>query len=234
MTMTVGPQNYMLGKGVVSALTGYPLIDFWQASTAYVVGDAVINWDPAATSPALPLAIYVCATAGTSASSGGPTGTTSAITDGTVSWNYVAPSDVGNVSDFQVNLKPEIEDHFTSRSGAVVQDFSAMTKLTGGFSVKMEEFSIENLALVNYGAIAGTSPHRIVRMGNQGRQNMLWQFVGDGTYGKHFQVILPRAQINPPKNLGFISDKLTSFDCDGNIYSMPSDSNAMYYVAEIA
>ena len=51
----------------------------WQASTAYSVGDSVIN-DTGK--------IYICDTAGTSAGSGGPTGTGSNITDGTARWDY--------------------------------------------------------------------------------------------------------------------------------------------------
>ena len=39
--------------------------------------------------------LYICTTAGTTASSGGPTGTGSAITDGTVTWSYVQ---AGNAS----------------------------------------------------------------------------------------------------------------------------------------
>jgi hypothetical protein len=51
----------------------------WTTSTAYLVGNTVLNGGLA----------YICTTAGTSASSGGPTGTGSAITDGTAVWNYV-------------------------------------------------------------------------------------------------------------------------------------------------
>lgn len=52
----------------------------WKASTAYAVGDTITNDSGK---------VYRCATAGTSASSGGPTGTGSGITDGTAVWNYV-------------------------------------------------------------------------------------------------------------------------------------------------
>lgn len=51
----------------------------WAATTAYTVGALVLN-DSGKT--------YVCVTAGTSAGSGGPTGTGSGITDGTVVWNF--------------------------------------------------------------------------------------------------------------------------------------------------
>jgi len=51
----------------------------WAASTAYVVGNKVKNDSGK---------IYTCSTAGTSAGSGGPTGTGSAIADNTAKWDY--------------------------------------------------------------------------------------------------------------------------------------------------
>jgi hypothetical protein len=51
----------------------------WAASTAFAVGQMVNN-DTGK--------VYKCVTAGTSASSGGPTGTGTGISDGTVTWDY--------------------------------------------------------------------------------------------------------------------------------------------------
>ncbi len=65
----------------------------WAASTAYVVSARVVNGGN----------VYVCATAGTSASSGGPTGTTSPITDGTVTWTYLGAAG-GTVVDVDAKL----------------------------------------------------------------------------------------------------------------------------------
>ncbi len=53
----------------------------WAGSTAYTVGRLRENGGN----------IYVCVTAGTSAASGGPTGTGTGITDNTVTWDYVGP-----------------------------------------------------------------------------------------------------------------------------------------------
>jgi len=53
----------------------------WDGSAAYSVGDIVRN--------ASPDRIYRCAIAGTSAASGGPTGTGSAIVDGSVTWRHI-------------------------------------------------------------------------------------------------------------------------------------------------
>lgn len=61
----------------------------WQASKAYLVGQQVKNGSD----------LYRCITAGTSASSGGPTGTGADITDGTAHWLYVA----GGVEMIMVN-----------------------------------------------------------------------------------------------------------------------------------
>lgn len=59
----------------------------WAGSTAYTVGTFRTNGANQ----------YKCVTAGTSASSGGPTGTGSAITDGTAVWDYYCPAN----ADFQ-------------------------------------------------------------------------------------------------------------------------------------
>jgi hypothetical protein len=57
----------------------------WVASTAYAfTGEIVINGANA----------YVCTTAGTSAAAGGPTGTGTAIADGTVVWDFLGPKAV--------------------------------------------------------------------------------------------------------------------------------------------
>ncbi len=51
----------------------------WAASTAYLVGDKVLNSNN----------IYTCTVAGTSAGSGGPSGTSTSIVDNSVRWDYV-------------------------------------------------------------------------------------------------------------------------------------------------
>lgn len=51
----------------------------WAASTAYLLGQMVSNSSK----------IYACITAGTTASSGGPTTTSGNITDGTAHWQYI-------------------------------------------------------------------------------------------------------------------------------------------------
>jgi parallel beta-helix repeat protein len=66
--------------GWVCTTAGWTGITAWAASTAYTVGDLRTNDSGK---------VYACTTAGTSAASGGPTGTGTAISDGTVTWRYV-------------------------------------------------------------------------------------------------------------------------------------------------
>tara|TARA_B100000700_G_scaffold329688_1_gene452365 strand:- start:1344 stop:4109 length:2766 start_codon:yes stop_codon:yes gene_type:complete len=71
------------GQFIESGFTTTPTVATdtnWAASTAYIVGDVVVNDSDK---------VYVCDTAGTSAGSGGPTGTSANITDGSARWDYL-------------------------------------------------------------------------------------------------------------------------------------------------
>lgn len=60
----------------------------WVINHAYTQGDLVVN-------DTGPTKLYVCITSGTSAGSGGPTGTAADITDNTVHWMYVGAGAAG-------------------------------------------------------------------------------------------------------------------------------------------
>ena len=71
---SVAPSN----SGTVTFARATP--PAWAGSTAYTRGSCVSNGGN----------LYQCIIAGTSAASGGPSGTTNSITDGTVTWQYLA------------------------------------------------------------------------------------------------------------------------------------------------
>ena len=64
----------------------------WANGHAYIPGQRVIN-DTA------PVKVYQCITGGTSAGSGGPTGTAADITDNSAHWEYLGPSTAGVCND---------------------------------------------------------------------------------------------------------------------------------------
>mgnify|MGYP003111608154 CR=1 FL=1 len=80
----------------------------WVASTAYVVGDLVENGGN----------IYTCDTAGTSAGSGGPSGTGANITDGSTRWDYVQTQSAATTS---------IKNYLTPSSATATEDIQALT-----------------------------------------------------------------------------------------------------------
>jgi hypothetical protein len=60
----------------------------WFPSTSFAVGAIIANAPPSS-----PGNVYRCITAGVSAATGGPTGTSADIVDGTVHWAFVVPAD---------------------------------------------------------------------------------------------------------------------------------------------
>jgi hypothetical protein len=77
------PVNYSAKMKANSVPSGAPPGTYgvpWALSTAYAVSQKVQHGSN----------IYVCTVAGTSASSGGPTGTGTGITDGSCTWNFSA------------------------------------------------------------------------------------------------------------------------------------------------
>jgi len=81
----------------------------WAASTAVQVGQQMHNGGN----------VYVVTTAGTTASSGGPSGTGTGITDGSVTWNYVGPVDmtIDNV-DIAVGQQVTVTGYTLTEGGA--------------------------------------------------------------------------------------------------------------------
>lgn len=111
-------------KTTASVLAKYPnIIGFdifqeggeaaWFASTTYALGDVRSNGGNA----------YQCIGAGTSAGSGGPTGTNASIVDGTVTWKYLIPSlalsdllnfssELRTISNIKITMSRSMSDGF--------------------------------------------------------------------------------------------------------------------------
>lgn len=90
----------------------------WTNGHGYTLGQRVIN-DTA------PVKVYQCITGGTSAGSGGPTGTAADITDNTAHWEYLGTSDAGVCND------SIILDIVTAINALAAPAFSATATATG-------------------------------------------------------------------------------------------------------
>jgi len=132
----------------------------WAASTAYGVGDKRLNGGNA----------YYCTVAGTSASSGGPTGTGSAITDGTVTWKYITN---GLYSGVPVN-----EQRFSApyHPGIILDNKTSASY--GGTSQTAHDIAADIVAAGG----SDTSQYKSIIFSKDGVDH--WQQVSDGSTGE--------------------------------------------------
>ena len=112
----------------------------WAASTAYTVGQTVQNSGN----------VYTCVTAGTSATSGGPTGTGTGITDGTVVWNWLTSDNLGCNSG-NINILPGQLYHLC----ATVSVVNAVTYMY----LYINGIEVGSASVANFGNV--TSPFNI-------------------------------------------------------------------------
>tara|TARA_R110000744_G_scaffold310228_1_gene417945 strand:- start:222 stop:3023 length:2802 start_codon:yes stop_codon:yes gene_type:complete len=98
---------FRMQQGVSSNRQIYIVSPAWTGGTAFGLNQRVINGGSG----------YQCITAGTSAASGGPTGTGSEITDGTVVWKYV--TNVAAVGQTVLNYGTEFDRMAASRTSTL-------------------------------------------------------------------------------------------------------------------
>ncbi len=108
----------------------------WVNTTVYVQGALVTN-DTA------PLKFYICTTGGTSAGSGGPTGTNASIADGSVTWAYAGTGVAATASNDAIvyNLKllldglvaPVLATSNTLTGSAGAQSLQILANTAGAF-----------------------------------------------------------------------------------------------------
>lgn len=129
----------------------------WVGSTSYSVGDIRRNGGNQ----------YIATTAGTSASSGGPTGTSTSITDGTVTWRFLGAGDAfANVAAESDNTGPVVGaayDITTIESPAAGWD-SVTNLLDAALGTNRETNEELRIRRVEELQRAGTSPLDAIRV----------------------------------------------------------------------
>ena len=116
----------------------------WQGNANYATANVVIRNGAN---------LYVLATPGTSAASGGPTGTTTGITDGTCVWNYF-----GNDGTIQNSRNPQARHHFFSDPSNVYKKSYAFVDPAGTASGTAGVYSSYAAAYAAKGTLSNCYP----------------------------------------------------------------------------
>lgn len=99
--------HFRIKAGATTHIQGL-VSDAWQASRAYAIGDQVTNSGN----------LYRATAAGTSAGSGGPTGTGASITDGGVTWTFVQVGADCSLDNATINAGQQVTiNSFTINAG---------------------------------------------------------------------------------------------------------------------
>jgi hypothetical protein len=134
--------------------------------------------------------------------------------------------DCGNVPTFEFLAKVTQLDHFSSRSGVKIKDFSAVTELSGTLTMILEEFTARNLGFALMGDVTmpGGSPDAenisIDIFTNAVIQGAV-KFVGKNDIGAQATVIFPLVQFTPSKALALIGSTWGTIDLAGDVLADP-------------
>jgi len=108
----------------------------WAASTVYATGAWVYNGAN----------VYACTTGGTSAASGGPTGTGTGIADNTAVWAYVAP---------RAAFSPSISSVVPFFTASTIANIAGAPNVTGKYPGKVVLDTTNNRLMATKGSAAG-------------------------------------------------------------------------------
>lgn len=127
--------------------------------------------------------------------------------------------DCGNVPQFEFQAKVTQLDHFSSRTGVRVKDFTAVIELAGTLTMQMEELTARNmgfalLGLPNDGVSPG--PETINVFSNPVIYGAV-KFVGTNDIGPLWTVNFPLVKLSPSKALSLIDNKWGTIDLEGDV-----------------
>jgi hypothetical protein len=128
-------------------------------------------------------------------------------------------TDCGNVPQFEFMAKVTQLDHFSSRTGVRVKDFTAVIELAGTLTMQLEELTARNMGLALLGLPTGgpsPAPDTINIFSNPVIYGSV-KFVGTNDIGPVWTVNFPLVKLSPNKALGLIANTWGVIDLDGDV-----------------
>jgi hypothetical protein len=115
-------------------------------------------------------------------------------------------ADLGNAPSFVWTPTVEKKEHFSSREGVKVKDFSAITQIGATIKMTLDEINAENLSLFTLGEI-GTDTDGNVTVAAFKKTEIagIFRVVGTNDIGQQVDYE-GRASVNPTGDFSFITD----------------------------
>jgi hypothetical protein len=127
--------------------------------------------------------------------------------------------DMGNCPTFEFQAKVTQLDHYSSRTGVKVKDFTAVTEISGVLTMILEEFTARNLGFALLGLPSG-GPSPIPDVIDIFANPVIYgavRFVGTNDIGPIWQVDFPLVKLSPNKALSLIGNTWGTIDLEGDV-----------------
>lgn len=135
--------------------------------------------------------------------------------------------DLGNVT--ALTLTPDITtlDHFTSRAGTQLKDYTIILQKASTIKLTMEEFTADNLALMLCGDANGfdVGGHPTVEIFSEDAIAGELKFVGTNEVGPQITLDLYNVSFTPSGAVDFISDTWGNMETTGDVLAASSGEN---------
>jgi hypothetical protein len=127
--------------------------------------------------------------------------------------------DCGNVPVFEFMAKVTQLDHFSSRTGVRVKDFTAVIEIAGSLTMQLEELTARNMGFALLGLPTGgpsPTPDTIDIFSNPVIYGAV-RFVGTNDIGPIWTVNFPLVKLSPNKALALIANTWGAVDLEGDV-----------------
>jgi hypothetical protein len=127
--------------------------------------------------------------------------------------------DCGNVPVFEFMAKVTNLDHYSSRTGVRIKDFTAVIEISGSLNMQMEEMTARNMGFAMLGLPTGgpsPTPDTIDILANPVIYGSV-KFVGTNDIGPQYTVILPLVKLSPSKAISLIANTWGTIDLEGDV-----------------
>lgn len=117
---------------------------------------------------------------------------------------------MGNIQKFSVTPNPTVIKHRNTQGGLKAIDKVATTLIEYTFDTSLDEWTMDNLTMALLGQSNTDTGGEYIKAGVAPVERQL-KFVGAGSFGGRFEVLIPRAFINAKEAIEFMSDSDNEF-----------------------